>query len=187
MGSVGSSVSLGTRSRPQYPANFPKTTTLWKLTMFERFRGSGLPCGRLLIKRRELWPFLFGSSSVCVEQSVPHPYSNLDGGATPSQEPRRQHKDRTNEREECFERDADQPERQRQKPDYGKEDSASRAKGQKSTKRMHQPTKRISAFTSVSFHHAARRQRYVVDRNHSGFANLAIPVATTALQVGWRL
>jgi len=44
----------------------------------------------------------------------------------------------------------------------GKRTSASRAKGQQSTKRMHQPTKRIRAFTSLSFHHAAPRQLYVV-------------------------
>jgi hypothetical protein len=44
----------------------------------------------------------------------------------------------------------------------GKRISASRAKGQQSTKRMHHPTKRIRAFTSLSFHHPAPRQRHVV-------------------------
>jgi len=187
MGSVGSSVSLGTRSRPQYPANFPKTTTLWKLTMFERFRGSGLTCGRLLIKRRELWPFLFGSSSVCVEQSVPHPYSNLDGRATPSQEPRRQHKDRTNEREECFERDADQPERQRQKPDHGKEDQREQSQGPAKHEKDAPADKEDQSFHIVIISSCGAPSTLRGDRNHSGFANLAIPVATTALQVGWRL
>ena len=53
----------------------------------------------------------------------------MNGGATPSQEPRRQHKDRTNECEEGFERDADQPERQCQKPDHGKEDQCEQRQG----------------------------------------------------------
>jgi hypothetical protein len=40
----------------------------------------------------------------------------------------------------------------------GKRISARSAAGQESTNRMHQPTKRIRVFTSLSFHHAAPRQ-----------------------------
>jgi hypothetical protein len=51
---------------------------------------------------------------------------------------------------------------------------------------MHHPTKRIRAFTSLSFHHVASRQRHAVIMSF-WLGKLAIPVATTALQVGWRL
>ena len=44
----------------------------------------------------------------------------------------------------------------------GKRISASSARGQQSTKRMHHPIKRIRAFTSLSFHHTAPRQRPAV-------------------------
>ena len=65
----------------------------------------------------------------------------------------------------------------------GKRISASRAKGQQSTKRMHQPTKRIRAFTSLSFHHAASRQRYAVSISFC-LGNFRYEAA---LQVGRRL
>jgi len=64
----------------------------------------------------------------------------------------------------------------------GKRISASRAKGQQRTSRMHQPTKRIRAFTSLSFHHLASRQRHAVII-HSGSQN-GDPARRTALQVG---
>jgi hypothetical protein len=47
--------------------------------------------------------------------------SNPTRRSLPPKQPRRQQQHRTNQCEECFERDADQPERQRQKPDHGKE------------------------------------------------------------------
>ena len=57
----------------------------------------------------------------------------------------------------------------------GKRISASRAKGQQSTNRMHQPTKRIRAFTSISFHHVASRQRHAVIMSF-WLGKLAIPL-----------
>ena len=57
----------------------------------------------------------------------------------------------------------------------GKRISASRAKGQQSTNRMHQPTKRIRAFTSLSFHHVASRQRHAVIMSF-WLGKLAIPL-----------
>ena len=68
----------------------------------------------------------------------------------------------------------------------GKRTSASRAKGQQSTKRMHHPTKRTRAFTSLSFHHPAPRQRYVL------IVIIRIcqpgnPSCDNCLQVGWRM
>jgi hypothetical protein len=55
----------------------------------------------------------------------------LGSGARPSppKQPRRQEQHGTNQREECLERDADQPERQRQKPDHGKENQREERRG----------------------------------------------------------
>jgi hypothetical protein len=65
----------------------------------------------------------------------------------------------------------------------GKRISASRAKGQQSTNRMHQLTKRIRAFTSISFHHVASRQRHAVIMS-LWLGKLAIPLRKLPLQVG---
>jgi hypothetical protein len=80
----------------------------------------------------------------------------------------------------------------------GKRISASRAKGQQSTNRMHQPTKRIRAFTSLSFHHATPRQCHaaiisfwlgkLAIRYESGLTSRSVAVGAETYQrglIGW--
>ena len=155
--------------------------------MFDGFRGSGPTRGRLFNQASGTLLVLVRIQWHLRRIIRRDPYSDLNGGATPSQEPRRQHKDRTNECEECFERDADQPERQRQKPDHRKEDQREQSQGPAKHEQDAPSDKEDQSFHIVIISSCGAPSTLRGDHNHSGFANLAIPVATTALQVGWRL
>ena len=120
------------------------------------------------------------------EQSALTISSGLDGGATPPQEPRREQKHRTNQCEERFERDADEPERQRQKPDHGKENQCEQSQGPAKHEEDTPADKE-----NQSFHIAIISSRGVPSTSRCDHVILARqpadPSYEAALQVGRRL